>query len=275
MPPQSAHIWLLSARRLSYEGAVKKPGLLLRNSISIRKAGDELADVRGIPERNAVAHRGPTLQEAFVQTWTMTDISTGWTEYLSIRNNASKLILQAVEELREAYPFPVTGFDSDNGTEFRNHGVADWLLAHDRAFIRSRPCKKNDQAALESKNNHVVPKHAFYWRYDRIDESELFSQLWSLMSLRLNFFTPTKKPIGLTETTGGRRRCVHGTPETLWLLVKRSEIPVDVVLIEQRTAGTNPAAITRIIATVQQSFTNLAREKTGETTSIRQLEVAS
>ena len=33
-------------------------------------------------------------------------------------------------------------------------------------FTRSRPYKKNDQATIESKNNHLVRKYGFYYRYD-------------------------------------------------------------------------------------------------------------
>ena len=78
-----------------------------------------------------------------------------------------------MEELREEFPFPVTGFDTGNGSEFINH---------------------------------VVRKHAFYWRYDTTEERELLNRLWRLVSLRMNFFTPTKKPIGYDQTAGGRRR---------------------------------------------------------------------
>lgn len=115
-----------------------KPGPLLRNSITIRKAGDELEDVPGMLECDTVAHCGPTLQGEFARTLTMTDMSTGWTECGSIRNNASKWILETVGELRESFPFPVTGFDSDNGSEFINHEVVDWLQTQDIAFTRSR-----------------------------------------------------------------------------------------------------------------------------------------
>lgn len=59
-------------------------------------------------------------------------------------------------------------FDSDCGSEFINHDVAGWLQARDIAQTRSRPYQKNDQAHVESKNNHVVRKHAFYWRYDTL-----------------------------------------------------------------------------------------------------------
>jgi hypothetical protein len=49
---------------------------------------------------------------------------------------------------------------------------------------------------VESKNNHVVRKYAFHWRYDTPEELTLLGELWPLLSLKLNFFVPTKKPIG-------------------------------------------------------------------------------
>ncbi len=94
-------------------------------------------------------------------------MSTGWTECRSIRNNASTWILEAVEELREEFPFPVTGFDYDNGSEFVNHDVAGRLQKEDIAFTRSPPYRKNDQATVESKNNHVVRKHPIPCRSSR------------------------------------------------------------------------------------------------------------
>ena len=252
-----------------------KPGPLLRNSIAIRKAGDELEDVPGMLECDTVDHCGPTLQGEFVRTLTMTDMSTGWTECGSIRNNASKWVLESVGELRESFPFPVTGFDSDNGSEFINHEVANWFLAQDIAFTRSRPYKKNDQATVESKNNHVVRKHAFYWRYDTSVERVLLNELWRLVSLRLNFFTPTKKPVGYSETTGGRRRRLYDAPATPWQRVQRSGIPVNVARVEARVAGINPADLTREITRLQHELTKLAAEKTRALSESRRLDMGS
>ena len=59
---------------------------------------------------------------------------------------------------------------------------------------------------MESKNNHVVRKHAFYWRYDTQQELELLNRLWRLVSLRLNFFTPTKKAVSYITTADGRKK---------------------------------------------------------------------
>ncbi len=252
-----------------------KPGPLLRNSIAIRKAGDELEDVPGMLECDTVAHCGPTLQGEFARTLTMTDMSTRWTECGSIRNNASKWILETVEELRDSFPFPISGFDSDNGSEFINHDVADWLQKQDIAFTRSRPYKKNDQATVESKNNHVVRKNACYWRYDTAEERELLNEMWRLLSLKLNFFTPTKKPIGYSGTTGGRRRRIYDKPATPWERVKRSGVPVDIEEVEKRIEGINPADLTREITRLQTQLTGLAAEKTRALSESRRLDMTS
>ena len=74
-----------------------KPSALLRNSIAIRTCTDETPERPGVIEADTVAHCGPTLIGEFARTLTMTDVVTGWTENHSIRNNASKWIVEAIE----------------------------------------------------------------------------------------------------------------------------------------------------------------------------------
>lgn len=219
MSPATIDRYLAPAReRMQLRGiaATTPPPAVLRNSISLSKAGDTPPTEPGVIEADTVAHCGPTLVGEFARTLTMTDMVTGWTENTSIRNNASKWIVQAVGDLQGTFPFPLRVFDSDNGSEFINHDVADWLQARDIAQTRSRPYRKNDQATVESKNNHVVRKHAFYWRYDTPEELALLNELWRLVSLRLNFFTPTKKPTGYATAANGRRKRLYDKPATPW-----------------------------------------------------------
>ena len=65
-----------------------RPGTMLRNSISIRKAGDEVEAEPGFFEVDTVAHCGPTLKGEFARTVTFTDIHTGWVFTRTVRNNA-------------------------------------------------------------------------------------------------------------------------------------------------------------------------------------------
>jgi transposase InsO family protein len=254
-----------------------KPSPLLRNSIGLSKVGDEPATTPGVIEADTVAHCGPTFQGEFARTLTMTDIVTGWTENASIRNNASKWIIMAVAALQGRFPFPLLVFDSDNGTEFINHDVANWLQERDIAQTRSRPYKKNDQATVESKNNHIVRKNAFYWRYDTAAELALLGELWSLVSLRLNYFTPTKKPTSYATSADGRRKRLYDNPKTPWQRVQESGLLTaeQLRVAHERIVGVNPADLTRGINQIQIQLTELSRNKTEAMTTSRHLNMAS
>lgn len=134
------------------------------------------------------------------------------------------------------------------------------MQARDIEQTRSRPCQKNDQAHVESKNNHVVRKHAFYWRYDTGAELELLNQLWELVSLRPHFFTPPKKIIGYTTTANGRRSRVSDRPATPWQRLQASGVLDTHQLsdLAARIEGINPADLTRQINDIQMQLLDLA-----------------
>ncbi len=264
--------------RMAIKGiSTTKPSALLRNSITIRTCADEAPNTAGVIEADTVAHCGPTLVGEFVRTLTMTDVVTGWTENASIRNNASKWIMEGIEGLQQRFPFPMVIFDSDCGGEFINHEVAGWLQTRDIAQTRSRPYQKNDQAHVESKNNHVVRKHAFYWRYDTPAELELLNRLWPLVSLRLNFFTPTKKAVGYTTTADGRRKRTYDRPATPWQRLQSSGV-LDAQQLSEvaaRVEGINPADLIRQFNTIQMQLLDLAKAKTEALAAARHIDLAA
>lgn len=114
------------------------PGPLLRNSITIRKAGDEIEAVPGFFEGDTVAHCGPVLKGEFARTLDMTDMHTGWTYTRSIRNNAHLHIRDALDRFIQETPFEVTGVDFDNGSEFINYDVIGWAAELDTDRARPR-----------------------------------------------------------------------------------------------------------------------------------------
>ena len=155
-------------------------GELLRNSIAIRKAGDELDGLPGNVEADTVAHCGPSARGEFCRTLTVVDIATGWTENASCRNNAFVNFSKAEETIEGRMPFRIRPYDTDNGSEFINRDLIAWLQERDIEQTRSRPYRKNDQATVESRNNHIVRRHAFHYRYT-VDELGLLNELWELV----------------------------------------------------------------------------------------------
>ncbi|MEZ5087411.1 MAG: hypothetical protein R2722_14580 [Tessaracoccus sp.] len=57
-------------------------------------------------------------------------------------------------------------------------------------------------------------RYGFYHRYDTPLELELLNRLWPLVNDRLNFFTPTKKPVDWSTDRIGRRKRVYDKPRT-------------------------------------------------------------
>jgi hypothetical protein len=244
--------------------ATTKPGTLLRNSITVRKAGDEVEAEPGFFEVDTVAHCGPTLVGEFARTVNYTDMHTGWVFTRAIRNNARVHILSVFDQFIAQVPFAVTGIDCDNGSEFINHDLIGWAGQRQVYFTRSRPYKKNDQATIESKNNHLVRRYGFYHRYDTPAELDLLNQLWPLINDRLNFLTPTKKPTGYATDTVGRRKRIYDTPTTPYqrLLAAGVLSPAQQAELATYKATLKPAAIANRINTIQQDLTRHSALKT-------------
>ncbi|MCH8559228.1 integrase catalytic domain-containing protein [Nesterenkonia sp. DZ6] len=243
-----------------------KPGSLLRASINIRRAGDEVEDEPGFFEVDTVAHCGPTLKGEFARSVNLTDVHTGWVFTRAIRNNARIHILSVMEAAVESIPYLLSGLDFDNGGEFINHDLVSWAGQRQIYFTRSRPYKKNDQATIESKNGHVVRRYGFYYRYDTAAELALLNRLWPLVNERLNFLTPTKKPIRWATDTLGRRKRIYDAPQTPFRRLLASGIlsPAQQSELGDHHDRLNPMAIAAEIDQIQQQLIRLAGEKTRE-----------
>ena len=194
----------------------------------------------------------------------LTDVHTGWVFTRTVRNNAHAHILAALQAGVEQIPFAVTGLDFDNGSEFLNHAVIGWAATRSIYFTRSRPYKKNDQATIESKNNHLVRKYGFYYRYDTEEERRVLGRLWPLVNDRLNYLTPTKKPIGFGTDRNGRRTRLYDKPQTPLdrLLAAKVLSPAQQAELTAYRDQLNPAAIARQIADLQARLLVLAKDKT-------------
>ena len=56
------------------------PSATIRRSVAVRTFSDWDDPLPGFMEADLVAHSGPTAKGSYVQTLTLTDIATGWTE---------------------------------------------------------------------------------------------------------------------------------------------------------------------------------------------------
>ncbi len=177
--------------------ATTKPGTLLRKHIPIKtNQWDESRP--GFLEADTVAHCGSSTEGGFAFTIDCVDIATGWTEQRAVWGKGYQAVIDQIKDIELSLPFPLLGFDADNGSEFLNHHLYRHFTDRKRPiqFTRSRAYHKDDNAHVEQKNW----THVRQWLgYDRLDNpkvvplmNQLYKNDWRLFQ---NFFCPSMKLI--------------------------------------------------------------------------------
>lgn len=172
-----------------------KPGSLLKSQIPVRTWADWDDAAPGFVEIDLVGHEGGDSHGDFCQTLDVTDVATGWTEPRAVKNKAQRWVFAALMEITAAFPFPVKGIDSDNGSEFINSQLLRYCTDNKITFTRSRAGRKNDGAYVEQKNWSVIRRAVGYHRYDTDAELALLNEIYALLRLMINFFSPQQKLI--------------------------------------------------------------------------------
>ncbi|NJM94752.1 MAG: transposase family protein [Cytophagales bacterium] len=170
-----------------------RAGKLLKKQIPIRTFSDWNDVEPGFLEADLVAHCGDNVHGAYLNTLTLTDIFSGWTECMALLQRGEREVSEGLTESRPQLPFPLRGLDTDNGSEFINFVLFDYCQAENITFTRSRPYKKNDQAHVEEKNGSVVRRMVGYDRYEGQEAQSALKTLYQSLRLYVNFFQPSMK----------------------------------------------------------------------------------
>lgn len=216
---------LLKPVRANYPGLrrhLTRPGSLISRQIPVRCGNEDITEP-GYLEVDTVAHGGETCSGDYIWTVTFTDIHTGWTEVRANWNRTAAGILEKVKALEAELPFEIKGFDSDNGGEFINYALYEYLSKKRVKFTRSRPYKKNDNAHVEQKNWTHVRQLLGNERLEQPELVELINDLCRNEWRRYqNFFRPSFK-LKRKIRVGGKVRKEYETPETPYSRVMRSQ----------------------------------------------------
>ena len=147
----------------------------------------------GEMEMDLVNHCGGMNSGSYVSSLVMTDVVSGWTECAPVVVRSRELVVDTVERLRQALPFPLLSLDTDNGAEFVNEVLVEYCAAHGLGLTRSRPYLKNDQAWIEQKNGSVVRRMVGDARLEGIAAGQALGRLYASSRLFVNFFQPSFK----------------------------------------------------------------------------------
>jgi len=188
---------------------------LLKQRIPVRTWADWTEDRPGFCEIDLVDHSGGQIMRGREHAWTLcfTDVKTGWTECVAVRNKAQVHVFSAIRRVRRRLPFPLLGIDSDSGSEFINDQLYRYCLREQITFTRGRAGRKNDNAYVEQKNWSVVRRAVGYGRYDSPEQLALLDALYTQLRLYVNFFLPVMK-LKEKERLGSKVKRLYDDPQT-------------------------------------------------------------
>jgi hypothetical protein len=219
-------------------------------------------------EADLVAHSGPTVKGSFVQTLTLTDIATGWTECAPVLVREQTLLTEVLGEMRKLLPFPLLGFDTDNDSVFMNETVRDYCEKAGVEFTRCRPYRKNDQAWVEQKNGAVVRHTVGYRRYEGLEAASALARLYRSLRLFVNFFQPSFKLAEKSRDGAKIKKRYHAPATPYQRLVADPRTSERVrTQVSRMYAGLDPVRLLREIREVQRLLVEIAdRPVLGEAT---------
>ena len=165
----------------------------IRREVPIRTFNDWKGPPPGFCEVDMVAHGGTSVAGSFIQTLTMVDVATGWTECLPLVTRDGSLVVEAINRAQSLFPWLLRGVDFDNDSAFMNDVVVPWCREQKLEVTRSRAYKKNDQAFVEQKNGAVVRRLMGYGRFDGVETARVMARLYAAARLYVNFFQPSFK----------------------------------------------------------------------------------
>src|SRR5262245_33409819 len=187
---------LLGATKLAAAGGRRRRAgfySAIRREVPIRTFNDWKNPPPGFCEVDMVAHGGTSVAGSFIQTLTMVDIATGWTECVPLVRRDGTLVVEAIKQLQGQFPWLLIGVDFDNDSAFMNDVVIPWCREQKLDVTRSRAYKKNDQAFVEQKNGAVVRRLMGYSRFDGVEAARVITRLYASARLYVNFFQPSFK----------------------------------------------------------------------------------
>ena len=170
-----------------------RPGNLLKHQIQIRTFADWNDVIPGFFEADLVSQCGGRAEGSFLNTLVLTDISSGWTEFISLLSKNGEDVIAGIKYIQTVVPIILIGLDTDNGGEFINYELLKFCKENKITFTRGRPYRKNDQAHVEEKNGSIIRKLIGYDRYEGIASWRLLAEMYGVLRLYINFFQPSVK----------------------------------------------------------------------------------
>jgi hypothetical protein len=151
---------------------------------------------RGIPGfiRVDTVHQGDLNGKKGVYHVNLVDEVTQWEVVVAVEEISEHFLLPLLEVALREFPFKLSNFHSDNGSEFINYKVAALLEKLRVSQTKSRPRKSTDNGLVECKNGAIIRKEFGHWHIPG-EHAPLINEFYQKYFVPyLNFYRPCHFP---------------------------------------------------------------------------------
>ena len=162
----------------------------------------------GIPGylRVDTVHQGDQDKQKGVYHINLVDEEIQFEISVSVERISEHFMEGALTQAMAKLPFKISGFHSDNGSEFINKTVAKLLQKLLIEFTKSRARQSNDNALVESKNGSVIRKIFGYSHIPQHWATAINNALLEPMYRYLNFHRPCFFPTVFMDDKGKQKK---------------------------------------------------------------------
>jgi hypothetical protein len=193
--------------------------------IPVRTFADYGDPLPGYLEIDFVSHGGSSMQGVFLWSLVATDVCTGWTEAVALVAREQSLVVEGLKVIRQQFPVPIKGIDSDNDSAFINETLLSYCQQQCLEFTRSRAYQKNDQAWIEQKNGAVVRRFVGYQRHAGVAAGQCLARLYQSVRLFVNYFQPSMKLRSKTRVGAKVKKTYHKPATPCARLLAHAAVP--------------------------------------------------
>lgn len=137
------------------------------------------------------------------------DEVTQWQVVFTVERISGEFMIPALEGLLEAFPFTLTGFHADNGSEYINKNVVKLLNKLHIELTKSRSRQSNDNPLAESKNGSTIRKILGYSHIPQRFAAQVNEFNQQHLVPYLNFHRPCFFSHTIVDDKGKERKKYH------------------------------------------------------------------
>ena len=139
-------------------------------------------------------HQGDFGQKKGVYHINHVDEVTQWEVIVAVEQLIEACVEPALEEAFSLVPFRIRNFHSDNGSEFINDVVQQFLMRWKAKQTKGRPRHSNDNGLAETKNGAIIRKHMSYHHIPQPFAARINRFYREHLIPYLNFYRPCAFP---------------------------------------------------------------------------------